>query len=152
MVIDQNYIKTWKISGCVLRGRSRCAGMMRRWNGQSVCPPRPSWHSELEDVDSKSLRENKDAGSVWCGFWENRIKKNFTDLLCWEFKVLLFTDWQLLHYDFKLYEHSNDSRCLTTADSMKRWNIAVPHVPCDEFCSQRQVESSLCVEFSWSFP
>lgn len=76
MVIDQNYIETWKISGCVLRGRSRCAGMMRRWNGQSVCPPRPSWHSELEDVDRRSLRENKDAGSAWCGLWENRIKKN----------------------------------------------------------------------------
>lgn len=48
---------TWKISGCVLRGRSLCAGMMRRWKGQSLWPPtRPSWHSELEEVDSRSLK------------------------------------------------------------------------------------------------
>lgn len=45
----------WKISGCVLLGRSRWAGMMRRWNGQSGCPPtNPSWHSELEDVERRS--------------------------------------------------------------------------------------------------
>lgn len=55
--IHKKETDTWKISGCVLRGRSLCAGMMRRWKGQSLWPPaRPSWHSELEEVDSRSLK------------------------------------------------------------------------------------------------
>lgn len=56
---------TWKISGWVLRGRSLCDGMMRRWKGQSPwLPTRPSWHSELEEVDSRSLKAQREEQSV----------------------------------------------------------------------------------------